>query len=222
MIAAILFDLYETLVTERDAMPVRASSLGERLGLDDAAFRRLWKRERPRVIRGQVSLADALGEVVVQLGKAIDPAVVRGLCDERRREKSGLFERFEPEALAVLRQLHDRGVKLAVVSNCFAEDVQAWPRSAAARWFDASVFSFDVGAAKPEAAIYLEAARRLDVEPRQAVFVGDGGDEELLGAARAGLRSAQATWFRSDPADLPTHIPRLSSWQAVLDLVAAG
>ncbi len=222
MIAAILFDLYETLVTERGTAPTRASSLGQRLGLDGTAFLRLWRSQRPRVIRGHISFGDALVEVGEQLGQTVDPAIVRGLCEERCREKSGPFERFEPDALAVIRHLHDRGVKLAVVSNCFAEDVQAWPECAAAQWFRASVFSFDVGAAKPEPAIYLDATRRLDVEPGAAVFVGDGSDDELLGAVRAGLRSAQAAWFRGELADLPRWIPRLSSWRAVLDLVAAG
>ena len=89
-------------------------------------------------------------------------------------------------------------------------------------WFDASVFSFDIGAAKPDPGIYLEATRRLRVEPGNAVFVGDGADDELVGAERAGLRPAQAAWFRGELASLPARIPRLSSWQAVLDLVASG
>lgn len=222
MIAAVLFDLYETLVTERDTTPVRASSLGERLGLDGTAFRKAWKPHRSRVIRGEVTFADALAEVGSSLGSTLNPAVVHRLCEERSREKSGLFGRFDPEALSCLRRLHERGLKLAVVSNCFAEDVRAWPDCGVVRWFDASVFSFDIGAAKPEPGIYLEATRRLRVEPGNAVFVGDGGDDELPGAERAGLRPAQAAWFRGELASLPPHIPRLSSWQAVLELVAAG
>jgi putative hydrolase of the HAD superfamily len=222
MIRAILFDLYETLVTERDAAPTRASSLGERLGLDAAAFRKAWKPQRVRAIRGQVSFADALLEVGEMLGRTLDSSFVHSLSDERRLEKAALFQRFHREALPALRGLRDHGCRLAVVSNCFAEDVEAWPRCPMAECFDASVFSFEVGAAKPEPHIYREAMRRLGVEGSNAVFVGDGGDDELLGAERAGLRAAQATWFRSERLDLPRHIPRLSSWSAVLDLATAG
>ena len=50
MIAAVLFDLYETLVTERDVAVPRASKLGETLGLDDKAFRAAWKLQRPRIV----------------------------------------------------------------------------------------------------------------------------------------------------------------------------
>lgn len=222
MIAAVLFDLYETLVTERETTPVRASSLGEALGMDATVFRKAWKPQRSRVIRGELSFAEALVEITVRQGQTVNPAVVRTLCEARVREKSALFQHADPDALGVIRQLHARGLKLALVSNCFAEDVQAWPRCAAAQWFDAAVFSFEVGAAKPEREIYLEATNRLGVAPAETLFVGDGGDDELLGALRAGLRPAQAAWFRGAVGGTPASVPSLETWQAVLELVAAG
>ena len=218
MIAGVLFDLYETLVTERHAAPARASSLGERLGLDEAAFRKAWKPQRTRITRGQMSFVDALLEVGATLGHGLDPELVRVVSDERRVEKAALFQRFDPVALEILGQLRNRGCRLAVVSNCFAEDVEAWPGCPAAECFDATVFSFAAGTAKPEPHIYLEATQRLGVDVCNALFIGDGGDDELLGAERAGLRAAQATWVRGQPAGLPRHIPRLSSWSQVLEL----
>lgn len=41
--------------------------------------------------------------------------------------------------------------------------------------------------AKPEVEIYLYAAAQLGAAPDQLVFVGDGSDDELAGAAAAGL-----------------------------------
>jgi len=222
MIAGVLFDLYETLVTEQHVTPARASSLGVRLGLDAVAFRKAWKPQRARIIRGQVSFVNALLEIGAALGCRLDAELVRTLSDERRVEKAALFQRFDPVAFEVLRQLRDQGCRLAVVSNCFAEDVEAWPQCPAAECFDTSVFSFEVGNAKPERHIYLEATQRLGVEVSNAVFIGDGGDDELSGAERAGLRAAQATWFRGELAGLPRHIPRLSSWSGVLELARAG
>jgi HAD superfamily hydrolase (TIGR01509 family) len=222
MVTSILFDVYETLVTERYTASVRASSLGESLGLDGAAFRKSWKPRRSRVIRGHVSFADALVEIGAELGHLIDPDAVSRVVDARRRDKSAILERFDPEALGVIRRLHALGIRLAVVSNAFPEDVHAWTRCAAAQWFHAAVFSFDVGGAKPERTIYLEAINRLGAHPAETLFVGDGGDDELLGAERAGLRAAQAGWFRGELAGLPASIQHLKAWPAVLDLVIAG
>jgi HAD superfamily hydrolase (TIGR01509 family) len=217
MISGVVFDLYETLVSERGLSPTRASSLGERLGLDDTAFRKEWKQQRPSVIRGQLSFTAALLKIGAMLGRTNDSSLVRRLSEERRLEKAAVFQRFDRDALTVLHRLHNRGCRLAVVSNCFAEDVEAWRQCEAAEWFDASVFSFEVGAAKPEPEIYRESIRRLGVEAFSAVFVGDGGDDELLGAERAGLRAAQAAWFGGELAGLP-RIPRLTTWWSVLEL----
>ena len=219
---AILFDLYETLVTERDSSPARASSLGSRLGIDAKAFRAAWKPQRRRIIRGEISFAGALLEIGTALGRTVEPGLARALSNERQLEKSALFGRLAADALATLRELRHCGYKLAVVSNCFAEDVEAWPACPAAGCFDATVFSCAVGSAKPEPRIYLVATRLLGVEPINAAFIGDGGDDELVGAERAGLRAAQAAWFRGELADLPSHIPRLSSWPAVLAFAKTG
>ena len=63
MTSAVLFDLYETLVTESGIRPTRASSLATALGLERDAYRREWKARRPAVVRGQMSFAEALTEI---------------------------------------------------------------------------------------------------------------------------------------------------------------
>jgi putative hydrolase of the HAD superfamily len=40
---------------------------------------------------------------------------------------------------------------------------------------------------KPEPEIYLTTARALGVDPADAIFVGDGANDELGGAARVGM-----------------------------------
>ena len=48
---------------------------------------------------------------------------------------------------------------------------------------------------KPSAEIYHLGCRELGVDPSRALFVGDGGSDELAGAANAGLRPYWASWF---------------------------
>jgi FMN phosphatase YigB (HAD superfamily) len=199
MIKAVLFDLFETLVTERGRPAPRASALGATLGLDDRAYRTAWRVHRPRVTTGHLSFHDALTDICTRLGTALDASVVKRACDERALARRILFDRIDPDVLAMMRELSQRGTRLATVSNCFAEDVEGWASSSLAPHFACAVFSFAFGAAKSEPGIYLEALRRLRVEPAEAMFVGDGGDDELTGAERVGLRAVRAAWFVEAP-----------------------
>lgn len=217
MRGAVLFDLFETLVTESGAVVSRAGALGEFFGLDPKAFRVEWKQLRPLVLRGQLSFTGALLEASERLDVVIPDALVQQACDERARARSALFQETDPELLAVVRELSSLGIRLAVVSNCFAEDVGGWRDSALAEHFACAIFSFRAGTVKPDPRIYLDAIECLGVSPGDAVFVGDGGDGELDGARDAGLDAAQAAWFVSNPAKVG--IPVLANPQDVMRLV---
>ena len=222
MIRAVLFVLFETLVTESETRPARASSLGEALGLDPVAFHTEWKAHRPLVVRGELSFGDALTEIGRLLGVGVPADRVRQACEKRTREKAAAFQRIDPRLVTLTSDLCRLGIRLGVVSNCFAEDVQSWPECALASMFDGSVFSYTLGVAKPDSRIYLDAVDQLGVETASTVFVGDGPDSELRGAELAGLRALQACWFTNDPPDAPTAgaFPRLLEPQNVLTFLS--
>ena len=84
------------------------------------------------------------------------------------------------------------------------------------------MFSCEVGLAKPDPAIYLEATRRLRVDVSDAWFIGDGMDDELSGAAQAGLRAFRALWFLKrwpHYREAPSSAPDLSNIEEILTLV---
>jgi HAD superfamily hydrolase (TIGR01509 family) len=224
MITAVLFDLFETLVTESVMPPLRASSLGEALGLDPVAFRAEWKAHRPLVLRGELSFRDALTEIGKRLGGAVPADRVQHACEERTREKAVAVQRIDPRLAALTSELSRRGIRLGVVSNCFAEDVQSWPECALASKFRCTVFSYAFGVAKPDSRIYLEAVERLGVDPANTMFIGDGPEIELRGAALAGLRALQAVWFANGPPGGPVAgaFPRVLNPQDVLQHVMCG
>ncbi len=83
----------------------------------------------------------------------------------------------------------DDGYRLGLITVC-SEDVEAlWPGSAFDGLFDAEIFSSRIGISKPDPRIYLACCEELGVEPREAVFVGDGANDELEGARRVGMRA---------------------------------
>lgn len=99
------------------------------------------------------------------------------------------------------------GLQLAIVGNATAAVRDVPARLGLTPLIDATVFSFAVGAAKPNPAIYLAACARLGVPPEECLFAGDGGSRELDGAAALGM---VAVWIDQ---------PRNAAWGAMTSTV---
>jgi HAD superfamily hydrolase (TIGR01509 family) len=195
MIQAVLFDLFETLVTESAASVRRASSLAAELGVDQNTYRKHWRSLRPEIVLGRCSFRNALTQIVRALGGTPDEKLLEQLRSERLRQKAAVLRTVDPDVLAAIDTLRARGLKLAVVTNSFAEDVAGWEGSPLRSFFDIMLCSCAVGLAKPDPEIYRLACRELRVPPARALFIGDGADNELDGALSAGLQACRALWF---------------------------
>src|SRR2546422_11532384 len=93
LIRAVLFDLYETLVTEFNQPLRRASSLATQLGVDEAAYKREWKSRRAEIVYGRCSFHHALAQIVPKLvGVAADTGL------EVLRSRRAASKRTSPSA----------------------------------------------------------------------------------------------------------------------------
>jgi putative hydrolase of the HAD superfamily len=105
-------------------------------------------------------------------------------------------------AHALLEALRSRGLRLAVVANGWPEPARLTRRRMTelgiADRVDEIVLADEVGARKPDARIFQAALERLGVEPGEAIHVGDRLDDDVAGAANAGLTTMQAVWFTAD------------------------
>jgi putative hydrolase of the HAD superfamily len=97
-----------------------------------------------------------------------------------------------------------------VLSSTAPDLAAAFERSPLRPLFTACTFSCAIGAAKPDRAIYAAAAQAPGIEPAHLLFVGDGSDDELAGAARAGLTPALVEAETSDTYDPSRHA--VGSW----------
>jgi HAD superfamily hydrolase (TIGR01509 family) len=224
---AVVFDLYETLITLFDPAWKPGPSIAERLGVDGAAFEEAWRQSRNRRGRGLIDYAAALREISVALGRVPDEGLIQQLYEERLSDKTKPFLWIEGEILQMVRDLR-AVVKVGLISNVAPEEVAAWDGCALAPYFDVVVFSYQVGLMKPEAQIYHLACERLGVSPDAAIFVGDGASRELEGAASAGLAPYWATWFADrwpvgvrspETYESSARFPRLKSPGELVDVV---
>jgi HAD superfamily hydrolase (TIGR01509 family) len=86
-----------------------------------------------------------------------------------------------PDCAQVLRRLSEKGIRTAVVSNIPFDVRPAFAAIGAGA--DEFLLSFEVGAVKPDPAIFRVALERLAVSAEEAVMVGDS--DEADGGARA-------------------------------------
>lgn len=186
-ITAVLIDLWETLVpfpVELKQEAFRATA--EVLGTLPESLRDLWVSTRQ--LREAMALRAYLGMLNDQLGGNWSDQQIETAMAVRRASHSKAFARVRPEAVPAFRTLRKMGIKLGLVSNCTSDIPDMLNNSELAGWFDATAFSFEVGALKPNRAIYLAGANSLGVSPSHCLYVGDGSDHELEGARSAGLR----------------------------------
>jgi len=129
--------------------------------------------------------------------------------------------RMEPmpgarEALAALRAA---GIPVGVVSNT-RFSARAWMHALRLKGLavDFVVSSADVGARKPDPAIFRAALERLRVPPRDVWFVGDSYEKDVKGAAAAGV---SPVWFGGPRSPLPSGAAA-ADWAAVLALWKSG
>jgi len=102
---------------------------------------------------------------------------------------------------ALLDSLRDRGLKTGLVSNAFDpgwllhRDLE---QMGLADRLDVAVFSSEVGRRKPGESIFRAALGALEVQPEEALFVGDRRYEDIRGAKELGMTTVLAIWFRAD------------------------
>jgi putative hydrolase of the HAD superfamily len=125
------------------------------------------------------------------------------------------FCRGFPQVLPVLAELHQRGLKLAVVTNGSVEIQEpVIQRLGIAGLLDTVVISEREGVRKPDREIFHRALRSLGVGADEAWYVGDHPAVDIEGASAAGLT---AVWRRT--AYWPAPHPRYRTIESLDDLL---
>ena len=105
-----------------------------------------------------------------------------------------------PGAWQMLRTLH-RHFALAVISDTGFASGRAQDRllekDAAREFFGATIYSMDVGHAKPRPEIFRHAVETLGVEPHQILHIGDNENTDVRGALAAGFRAIRLDVVRT-------------------------
>ncbi|HTT45564.1 MAG TPA: HAD family hydrolase [Thermoplasmata archaeon] len=192
---AVVFDLFRTLVCPELVHPLayrRVERIADALGLEVAPMQR-WFAET-KVARNrhrEPRLAERLRDYCNGVGAFPSARAIEDALEAGDRFHLEAVRSPTPEVLKTVQVLRERGIRVGVLSNTDEHEIRSWPESPLSRMVDAAGLSVDIGFVKPEPEAYRWILRALgEVAPRDAIFVGDGESQELVGAKNAGFREA--------------------------------
>jgi HAD superfamily hydrolase (TIGR01662 family) len=132
----------------------------------------IWFRFTERIVRGMGGDADSAYDCAVEITRGWE-----------RHENFDLYD----DVAAVVAELRDAGIRIGLVSNS-ARDVREFARHHGLE-VDAGLSSFHHGHTKPHASIFRAVLDMLEVEPADAVMVGDTIADDIDGALALGMRA---------------------------------
>ncbi len=196
MIRAIVFDLDNTLV---DFMKMKADAVTAAIdGMIDAGLDLPREAVRTRIDAIYQEQGLEFQKVFDQLLESelghIDPKILAsGIVAYRRARESALV--LYPHAQMTLLELAKRGIRLGVVSD--APQAQVWLRLCSLSLqhvFDAVVTFDDTRERKPHPAPFRRVLQQLEVEPHDALMVGDWAERDVVGGRSLGMKTAFARY----------------------------
>ena len=204
---AVFFDLVGTLIGGRQGIGRQYADVLRRVGLQadegklDAGFRAAMKSAPPMSFPGKGFAETA------QLERRWWKDLVRRVMElaevPRVTEDAQLFDGYftvlfehfttsdawvlYDDVMPTLATLKAAGIELGLVTNY---DTRVYPVLDAlglSPLLDSVTIPADVGAAKPDKAIFDHAVRRHGLHASEVLFVGDDWEDDYLGAGQAGL-----------------------------------
>jgi HAD superfamily hydrolase (TIGR01662 family) len=132
----------------------------------------IWIAFTERIVQGMGGAPPASHDVAVELTSRW-----------QRHENFEIYDDVQP----VLEELRRERVKVGLVSNS-ARDIQEFARHHSLT-VDAGISSFHHGKTKPHASIFRAVLDLLEVEPQEAVMVGDTVADDIDGARAVGMHA---------------------------------
>jgi HAD superfamily hydrolase (TIGR01509 family) len=184
---ACFLDAYDTIVhTDFSAHGHELLTLA---GIPAQALFGGFRQVGPALSVGQISMAEAFGEILQAAGVAPRPGQARALADKSQELLLRSGRRYD-DVLPFMRELRSRGTKIAVISNCDENTRDLLVELGIAALADALILSNEVGVAKPAAQIYQIALGKLGMTAEAVLFVDDNATY-CAGATALGIRAVQ-------------------------------
>lgn len=193
---AVLFDLFTTLTSLKHLKDAPGRFTHEILGVPQEAWSNaLFHRSRQRLIGAITDPLEIIKDVAWKIDPWISEDLLKKAVDERRIRFRYCLEHPPAGVVNSLREVRKAGYKTALVSNADVTEIEAWKNSELDSCFDEIIFSCYEGFMKPDPEIFALATERVGVDAEDCLYVGDGGNSELIASAAAGMTAVLTSQF---------------------------
>lgn len=203
MVTAVIFDMYETLITLFESPVYFGTQIAGDIGIDVKKFRTLWDATEQERSIGKWTLEEVL-EMIMWKNQCYSEELLRKVVEKRVSAKRECFRHLHPDIIPMLSKLKERNIKIGLISNCFSEEAMVIRESVLFPYFDAVYLSYEQGIQKPNEEIFKRCMDELKVTPEECIYVGDGGSYELETAEKIGMKALQAIWYLKPGTTQPT------------------
>jgi putative hydrolase of the HAD superfamily len=191
---AVIFDYFGTLTVATPAATRRAGTarVAAALGVpSDILFEATTSTFTERSTGRCGDMLATMAWLADRCGHRPDAAQLESACGVRFEIECGYARMLRDDALVTLQALREEGLRIGVVSDCTHELRDIWDHLPLAPLVDAVAFSITMGERKPHASLYLSVCDRLGIDPPEAIYLGDGGSNELTGARHVGMSAVR-------------------------------
>ena len=203
MMKAVIFDMFETLITHYKAPLYFSAQMAEDAGVSVEQYRAAWYPTEEGRSTGKFTLEDAL-EIALKECGCYSEELLQKIVTKRKAAKVACFHNLHEEIIPMFTQLKEKGILIGLISNCFSEEVDVIRRSELFPYFDAVCMSYEEGVQKPDEEIFRRCTERLGVKAEECLYVGDGGSRELETARSLGMNAVQAAWYLQEGSSQPS------------------
>lgn len=197
MIKAVIFDMFETLITHYNHPLYFGAHIAKDTGIEETEFLKLWRGTEDDRTLGIVTLEEVIESILKKKGCYTEEKF-NYIIDKRKRTTEECFNHMHPQIVPMLSKLKENKILIGLISNCFSEETEAIYKSEIIKYFDAIFLSYEQGIKKPDREIFERCISKLNVAPEECLYVGDGGSDELESSRDLGMKSLRATWYLKD------------------------
>lgn len=196
-IQAVIFDMYETLVTQFSSPLYYGTQIALDLCLFPEELLPGWRATEQDRATGNLTFEAVIERLMKEHG-IYSAEKYRQVVEKRIAIQADCFTHLHPQILPMLSELKANGIKIGLITNCFSEEAMLIRESELFPYFDAPCLSYELGVRKPNPAIFHVCMETLGLPAENCLYVGDGGSQELETARDLGMHAVQAAWYRRE------------------------